>query len=258
MEERNIILIAGGNEENRRLLGEPLSNAYDIIEAGDGKQVLAEIQRRKGELAAVLLDWDMPLVGAYQILQVMQSKGMTEHILAFVTTVEPDPDIDSKVYSLGAVSVLCKPYGEAMIRRQVLNRLEDAAQIRSLRAEVAQKEKLVQDSHRDAIGSVMEYRISESDQHVKRIKGFSRILAVAYRNEFPDCGLDEDEINRIVRGSVIHDIGKIAVPDAVLLNPAKPTEDEQQILRSHATVGGAGRGTVPRILRDLPLASRTA
>ena len=146
MEERNIILIAGGNEENRRLLGEPLSNAYDIIEAGDGKQVLAEIQRRKGELAAVLLDWDMPLVGAYQILQVMQSKGMTEHILAFVTTVEPDPDIDSKVYSLGAVSVLCKPYGEAMIRRQVLNRLEDAAQIRSLRAEVAQKEKLVQDS----------------------------------------------------------------------------------------------------------------
>lgn len=88
MEERNIILIAGGNEENRRLLGEPLSNAYDIIEAGDGKQVLAEIQRRKGELAAVLLDWDMPLVGAYQILQVMQSKGMTEHILAFVTTVE--------------------------------------------------------------------------------------------------------------------------------------------------------------------------
>ena len=247
MEERNIILIAGGNEENRRLLGEPLSNAYDIIEAGDGKQVLVEIQRRKGELAAVLLDWDMPLVGAYQILQVMQSKGMTEHILAFVTTVEPDPDIDSKVYSLGAVSVLCKPYGEAMIRRQVLNRLEDAAQIRSLRAEVAQKEKLVQDSLKkldgfydnllDAIGSVMEYRISESDQHVKRIKGFSRILAVAYRNEFPDCGLDEDEINRIVRGSVIHDIGKIAVPDAVLLNPAKLTEDEQQILRSHTTKG---------------------
>ena len=93
------------------------------------------------------------------------------------------------------------------------------------------------DSLLDAIGTVMEYRISESDQHVKRIKGFARILAVAYRNEFPDCGLNEDEINRIVRGSVIHDLGKIAVPDAVLLNPAKLTEDEKQILKSHTTKG---------------------
>ncbi len=247
MTDRKDILIAGNDGENRKLLGEPLSDAYDIIEAEDGKQVLAEIQKRRNELAAVLLDWDLPLVSAYQILQVMQSRGMTEQIQVFITTVEPDPEIDSKVYSQGAVSVICKPYSAAMVRRQVLNRLESAARIQQLSEELAQKEKQLEESRKkmdgfydnllDAIGAVMEYRVSESEQHVKRIKGFARILAVAYKNEFPDCGLNEDEINRIVRGSVIHDLGKIAVPDAVLLNPAKLTEDERQILRSHTTKG---------------------
>ena len=207
MAERNIILVAGDDGENRKLLSEPLEDSYDIIEVEDGKQVLAEIQRRRNELAALLLDWNIPLVSAYQILQVMQSKGMMKQIQVFITTVESDPEIDSKVYSLGAVAVSQKKLDGFY------------------------------DSLLDAIGAVMEYRISESDQHVKRIKGFARILAVAYRNEFPDCGLNEDEINRIVRGSVIHDLGKIAVPDAVLLNPAKLTEDEKQILKSHTTKG---------------------
>lgn len=247
MAERNIILVAGDDGENRKLLSEPLEDSYDIIEVEDGKQVLAEIQRRRNELAALLLDWNIPLVSAYQILQVMQSKGMMEQIQVFITTVESDPEIDSKVYSLGAVGVICKPYGLAMIRKQILNRLENAAELKRLQEELAQKEKQVEESQKkldgfydsllDVIGAVMEYRISESDQHVKRIKGFARILAVAYRNEFPDCGLNEDEINRIVRGSVIHDLGKIAVPDAVLLNPAKLTEDEKQILKSHTTKG---------------------
>ena len=93
----------------------------------------------------------------------------------------------------------------------------------------------------------MKYRVSESDRHVKRIKGFSRIMAVAYRNMFPNSGLDESEINRIVRGSVIHDIGKVAVPDAILLNPAKLTEDEQQIMKSHTTRGEE----VMQLLKDV-------
>ena len=247
MAEKKVVLIAGNDGGNRKLLGEPLEDDYDILEVEDGKQVLAEIQKKRSELAAVLLDWDIPLVSAYQILQVMQSKGMMEQIQAFITTVEPDPEIDSKVYGLGAVAVICRPYSAAMIRKQILSRLESAAQLRRLQEELAQKEKQLEESQKkldgfydkllDAIGSVMEYRVSESDQHIKRIKGFARILAVAYRNEFPDCGLDEDEINRIVRGSVIHDLGKIAVPDAVLLNPSKLTEDEKQILWSHTTKG---------------------
>ena len=56
MAERNIILVAGDDGENRKLLSEPLEDSYDIIEVEDGKQVLAEIQRRRNELAVLLLD----------------------------------------------------------------------------------------------------------------------------------------------------------------------------------------------------------
>lgn len=247
MVEKNSILIADTDGSNRELLAQILSDNHEVIFADNGKQVLSEIQKRKNELAAVVLDWDIPTVSAWQIMQVMQARGMLEQIRLFVSTSVSDPEIDKKAYGTDATAVLRKPYTTAAVRRQIVDCLENAAEQERLKKEVEKGRQLLEESHKkldgfydnllDAIGTVMEYRVSESDRHVKRIKGFTRIMAVAYRNQFPDCGLDEEEINRIVRGSVIHDIGKIAVPDAVLLNPAKLTEDELQIMRSHTTKG---------------------
>lgn len=247
MAERNYILIADKEGTDRKLLSQLLGDVYDIIFADNGRQVLSEIQKRKNELAAVVLDWDIPLVSAYQIMQVMQSKRMLGQIRLFVSTVQKDSEIDKKAFGMDATAIIQKPYSAVAVHRQILSCLEQAAERERLREEVEKRGRQLEESQKkldgfydnllDAIGTVMEYRVSESDQHVKRIKGFTRILAVAYKNEFPDCGLDEAEINRIVRGSVIHDIGKVAVPDAVLLNPAKRTEDEEQIMRSHTTKG---------------------
>lgn len=247
MAERNHILIADRDGADRKLLSQLLGDVYDIVFANDGRQVLGEIQKRRNELAAVVLDWDIPLVSAYQIMQVMQSKRMLGKIRLFVSVAQMDPEIDKKAFSMDATAVILKPYSAVAVHRQILSCLEQTAERERLRTEVDQRGKELEESQKkldgfydnllDAIGTVMEYRVSESDQHVKRIKGFTRILAVAYKNQFPDCGLDEAEINRIVRGSVIHDIGKIAVPDAVLLNPARLTEDELQIMRSHTTKG---------------------
>ena len=247
MAERNKILIADREGADRKLLSQLLGDSYDIILADDGRQVLSEIQKRKNELAAVVLDWDIPLVSAYQIMQVMQSKRMLGQMRLFVSTAKMDSEIDKKAFGMDATAIIHKPYSAVAVHRQILSCLEQAAERERLREEVDKRGRQLEESQKkldgfydnllDAIGTVMEYRVSESDQHVKRIKGFSRILAVAYKNQFPDCGLDEAEINRIVRGSVIHDIGKVAVPDAVLLNPAKLTEDEQQIMRSHTTKG---------------------
>lgn len=240
-------MIADREGADRKLLSQLLEDTYDIVFADNGRQVLGEIQKRKNELAAVVLDWDIPLVSAYQIMQVMQSKRMLGQIRLFVSMAQEDSETDKKVFGMDATAIVHKPYSAVAVHRQILSCLEHAAERERLREEVDKKGRQLEENQKklddfydnllDAIGTVTEYRVSESDQHVKRIKGFARILAVAYKNQFPDCGLDEAEINRIVRGSVIHDIGKIAVPDAVLLNPAKLTEDEQQIMRSHTTKG---------------------
>lgn len=257
MSERGSILIVERDGEDRRALGELLMDEYDIVLADDGKQALSEIQKRKSELAAVILDWEASAVSAYQLLQVMQARGLMEEMHVYITTAQADPEIDKKVYALEVKAVIRKPYEDMVVRRQILDRLREAAERRILRQEVKDTKRLLEESQKkldgfydsllDAIGTMTEYRVSESDRHVKRIKGFSRILAVAYRNQFPTSGLNEDEINRIVRGSVVHDIGKIAVPDAILLNPAKLMEDEEQILMSHTTKGEE----IMRLLKDV-------
>lgn len=247
MAVRNSILIADREGADRKLLSQLLEDSYDIVFADNGRQVLGEIQKRKNELAAVVLDWDIPLVSAYQIMQVMQSKRMLGQIRLFVSTTLEDWEIDKKAFGMDATAIVHKPYSAVAVNRQIVSCLEHVAERERLREEVDKRGRQLEESQKklegfydnllDAIGTLMEYRVSESDQHVKRIKGFARILAVAYKNQFPDCGLDEAEINRIVRGSVIHDIGKVAVPDAVLLNPARLSDDEQQIMRSHTTKG---------------------
>lgn len=257
MSERGSILIVERDGGDRKTLSGLLMNEYDIVMADDGKQALSEIQKRRNELAAVILEWETSAVSAYQLLQVMQARGLIEDILVFITTELADPEIDKRVYALGVKSVVRKPYEDMAVRRQILDRLREAAERRVLSQEVKENKRLLEESQKkldgfydsllDAIGTMMEYRVSKSDQHVKRIKGFSRILAVAYRNQFPTSGLDEAEINRIVRGSVIHDIGKIAIPDTILLNPAKLMEDEKQILMSHTTKGEE----IVRLLRDV-------
>lgn len=245
--ERKSILIVEKDGDDRRALERMLMMECDVAMADDGRQALGEMQKRRKELAAIILDWDISAVSAYQILQVMQSRGMMEDIHVFVTTPDAHQGIDKKVCGLGVRAVVRKPYAEAVVNRQILDCLRATRECESLREEVKENKRMLEESQKkldgfydsllDAIGTIMEYRVSESDQHVKRIKGFARIMAVAYRNQFPASGLDESEINRIVRGSVIHDIGKVAVPDAVLLNPAKLTEDERQIMMSHTTKG---------------------
>lgn len=257
MTEKKSILIVEKDGDDRRTLEQLLMIEYDIVMADDGRQALSEVQKKRNELAAVILDWEVSSVNAYQILQVMQSRGMMEDIQVFVTTSEGEQGIAKKVCGLGARVVIRRPYDDVIVRRQILDCLKEIEGKRDLQDEVKENKRMLEESQQkldrfydnllDAIGTIMEYRVSESDQHVKRIKGFTRIMAVAYRNMFPNSGLDESEINRIVRGSVIHDIGKVAIPDAILLNPAKLTEDEQQIMKSHTTRGEE----VMQLLKDV-------
>lgn len=247
MAERESILIVEKDGDDRKQLEQLLADEYEIVAVDDGKQALSEMYKRRNELAAVVLDWEIPIVNAYQILQVMQSRRMMEDMQVYITTAEVGSGLERKVYGLDVKAVICKPYEDVVVRRQMLDRLKEEAERRRLQQELNKNKKLVEGSQKkldsfydsllDAIGIFMEYRVSESDRHVKRIKGFSRIMAVAYRNQFPTDGLGESEVNRIVRGSAIHDIGKVAIPDSILLSPAKLTEDERQIMRSHTTRG---------------------
>ncbi len=89
----------------------------------------------------------------------------------------------------------------------------------------------------DVVSNIVEFRDLESGEHVKRVKGLTRIMAEAYMELFPDSGLTPYMINIIVRASALHDIGKIAIPDGILLKPGRLTPEEFEIMKSHTTKG---------------------
>ena len=89
----------------------------------------------------------------------------------------------------------------------------------------------------DILGTVVESRNLESGEHVMRVKGYTEILAKEMMKEYPEYGLTDKKIEVIVSASALHDIGKIAIPDNILLKPGKLTQDEYEYMKSHTTRG---------------------
>lgn len=89
----------------------------------------------------------------------------------------------------------------------------------------------------DALSSVVEFRSVETGDHIKRIKYFTRIIAKYMAKYFPKYGLTQTHIDQIARAAALHDIGKIGIPDAILLKPGRLTPEEFEIMKTHTTIG---------------------
>lgn len=89
----------------------------------------------------------------------------------------------------------------------------------------------------DVLGTVVEYRSMESGQHVKRVKKFTEILGNYMLKEYPEYQLTRRKLKVIVAASALHDVGKVAIPDHILLKPGKLTEEEFELMKKHTTKG---------------------
>ena len=101
----------------------------------------------------------------------------------------------------------------------------------------AQKLRKMNDAMIDAMSNVVEFRDMESGQHVKRIRVFTRALAIEIMKRFPEYGLTDERIEMLTQAAAMHDLGKIAVPDNILLKPGRLTSEEFEIMKSHTTKG---------------------
>lgn len=241
------IIIVDKDNLYRELLDQIFKNEYETILVDDGKTALVEISKNMNDLAAIILDWDVPVFNGNQVMQVLRAKNIMDHIPVILTTELENKQVEVSGFSLQAAAVLHKPYAALAVRKQVINLIELYSRLNTLEKSVVEKEqnaKLWQDRIRgyydkllDAISLIVEYKSPKSERHVYRMKGMTRILAAAYKNLYPEAGLTEDIIEMYVRAAAVYDIGKIGVSDTILLKPGKLTEDERQIMMSHTTKG---------------------
>lgn len=247
MQKKKSILIIDDDEMSRELLRQMFENEYDILTASDGKEGLVLISSHMQELAAILMDLVMPNMNGYQVLQILHSKRIVEYIPVILITAQKNSQIELSCYALGAVNIIFKPFVAQTVRMQVTRSIEItqkalnlANTVQHVTAELDQQQKRVDvyyDRFTEAISNLVEFRNLESNNHVKRVKGFTEIIANTYMRLYPDRELTPEKINLIVRAAALHDIGKITISDAILLKPGRLTEDERNVMKSHTTKG---------------------
>ncbi|MBQ2803764.1 MAG: response regulator [Lachnospiraceae bacterium] len=251
---RNKILIVDDSKFNRQVLSNILKDEYTIVEAENGREALAVIELQNKEIAAVLLDIVMPEMDGVMLLKVLNEKKLLGEFPVLVVTSEQSVNLVGECFDNGASDLIRKPVNTDFVKQRV-QKLVDLyvqknefkekldrttftlrSQYKLLQQQAAQlkanNEKII-----DVLGTVVEYRNMEERVHVTRVKEFTKILATHMMREYPEYELTEEKIKVIASASVLHDVGKVMIPDSILLKPGKLTEEEYEYVKSHSIRG---------------------
>lgn len=251
---KNKVLIVDDALINRDILKEILKDTYDILEAEDGKTALEILDAENNEISAILLDLLMPVMDGFQVLEELNARKLIEKIPVLVISGENSTQNEQRCFELGIADFIGKPFNAHLVRKRVQNAAEHYAYRNELEAKVEEQTNVLRKAYRtlknqaeqlmrrnqdiiEILGTVVEYRNMESGEHVKRVGEYTRILAETFMVEYPEYGLTQDKINVIVSASALHDIGKITIPDSILLKPGRLTKEEFEYMKSHTTRG---------------------
>lgn len=248
------ILIVDDMKVNRDILVNILKDEYEIMEAENGMEAWKIIIKERKSLAAVLLDLVMPEVDGFQIIENMKQNNLMETIPVLAISGENLEDSEKRCLELGVADFISKPFHGLIVKKRVQNivnyyryrkRLEEKVenQMLTLRKQYkvlqiqADKLQKKNDEIVTIVGNVAEYRSLESGNHIRRVKQYTRILGEYVKDNYPEYGLTKEKLDIIVSASALHDIGKVAIPDSILLNPGRLSDDEFDYLRSHTLRG---------------------
>ena len=239
MDRHDTLLLAGGNKEHRAALRSILSENFNLLEAAGSTQALRLLEQNISCIAAVLLDITDPRVLEHGINQ-DALKPFLEHVPLIAISSGDSPEILAKAFDFGASDVIPVDYDGDAMRQRIDNILELSIHKRHLESLVEEQAAILRhnnDTMVDALSSIIEYRSLESGQHILRIRHFTKILLEQVAKSCSEYGLDERIIGIISSASALHDIGKIAIPDAILLKPGPLTEAEREVMKTHAITG---------------------
>lgn len=244
--ERQKILIVDDEEVNRAILKQLFQDEYEILQASNGQEAIDRIEQNE-DIILVLLDIVMPVMDGFGVLDYMQEKDMIHRLPVILITGETVLDSEDKAYKYGIADVIHKPFYPSIVKRRAKNiidlyqsKLNMELRLKEQEEELRLHQQRIQENNEfmiEALSSVIEFRSSETGEHIRRIKYFTRILLKYLNKYFPKYNLTKEQMDQIARASALHDIGKIGIPDAILLKPARLTPEEFEIMKTHTTVG---------------------
>lgn len=214
------ILVVDDNATNRTLLEELLSaQGYKVITAADGQQALRQFARVKPDL--VLLDVMMPGLDGFEVCRRLKNNAETRLTPVVLVTALSATEHRVRGIEAGADDFLNKPVD----RSELLARVRSLLSLKAYTDELDRAESVL-----FALARSIEGKDPYTEGHCERLVDYSARLG-------EHIGLPPEQITALRRAGIVHDIGKVAVPDAILLKPGKLTPEEWKIMREHPVEG---------------------
>lgn len=245
--DKPVVLVVDDVPENLAMLGDLLQHEYLVRVANSGARALA-IAASLPRPDLILLDVMMPDLDGHAVLNKLRAAAATRDIpVIFVTAMNADAD-EELGFALGAVDYIHKPIRPAVVLARVRTQLELKSARDRLRnqnawleSEVAQRmrdNQVVQDVAMRALASLAETRDNETGNHIRRTQGYVRVLASELAKNSRFAGLRAaGVIDTIVKAAALHDIGKVGIPDYILLKPGPLAPEEWRLMQGHARLG---------------------
>ena len=238
---RQKILIADDSEMNRSILADMLEEEFDIIEAENGLEAVSILQQCADELSLVLLDIVMPEMDGFEVLMVMNQRQWIEDVPVIMISAETRSSQIERAYKLGITDFISRPFDALIVHHRVVNTILLYAKQKKL-VDLVEEQIYQKERHGnlmiEILSHIVEFRNGESGMHVRNVRTITELLLrhlVQQKNS--RYSLSPMDISIISTASALHDIGKMAIDEAILNKPGRLTDEEFKIMKTHTTAG---------------------
>jgi len=247
------VLVVDDTETNIDILVETLGDDYDVSVAIDGESALESVESETPDL--ILLDIMMPGMDGYEVCRRLKADERTRNIPIIFVTAMIEAGDEAKGLSLGALDYITKPFKPSLVKSRVQNHLllkRHQDHLEELVRQRTRELELTQEVTIESMAALAEYRDPETGGHIKRTQNYIKVLAGRMKDHPKfEAFLDDETIELLYKSAPLHDIGKIAIKDHILLKQGKLTDEEFEAMKNHAIYGrDAIRAAVKKLGRD--------
>lgn len=233
------ILIADDSKLNQELLSAILGNQYDYIYANNGLDVI-DILEKNEIVDIILLDLNMPKLGGFDVLKILNERHYIDQIPVVIISVENDASFVRNAYELGATDYIMRPFNAIVVQHRVRNTLNlysnQKRLVRLVENQIYEREK-TSNAMINIFSNIIELRNHESGSHTINVQIITNMLLHELIKITDKYHLTESDISLISSLSALHDIGKISIPEAILNKPGKLTDEEWVLMKKHTIEG---------------------
>jgi putative two-component system response regulator len=222
-------------------MGDLLMDDYRVKVANSGKKAL-EIVQSASPPDLVLLDIMMPEMDGYEVCRILKSSEETKNIPVIFLTAKTNTIDEQKGFEIGAVDYITKPISPAIVMARVKTHLDlyyKNVYLEKLVTQRTHEIAAIQDVTIHAMASLAETRDNETGNHIRRTQNYVKLLAqhLQFHPNYTHFLNMDGVIETLFKSAPLHDIGKVGIPDAILLKPGRFEPSEFEIMKSHPELG---------------------